>query len=154
MFHVKHSSLIFRKVVHSTLIFLINKIFRKNITRRYMRNTIVQGSLHLIVKREYVCWNRINRDICTRRAAFVMQRENKCAKIGEAGLFVKDSVNTLCRVVEQDCWKWFMGICTREAVFVMKKDSKSDVIRFVGVTVCIYCADLAQILKDWEIYME
>ena len=55
MFHVKHSSLIFRKVVHSTLIFLINKIFRKNITRRYMRNTIVQGSLHLIVKREYVC---------------------------------------------------------------------------------------------------
>ena len=41
-----------------------------------------------------------------------------------------------------------MGICTREAVFVMKKDSKSDVIRFVGVTVCIYCADLAQILKD------
>lgn len=83
-----------------------------------------------------------------------MQRENKCAKIGEAGLFVKDSVNTLCRVVEQACWKWFMGICTREAVFVMKKDSKSDVIRFVGVTVCIYCADLAQILKDWEIYME
>ena len=154
MFHVKHSSLIFRKVVHSTLIFLINKIFRKNITRRYMRNTIVQDSLHLIVKREYVCWNRINRDICTRRFAFVMQRENKCAKIGEAVLFVKDSVKTLCRVVEQDCWKWFMGICTREAVFVMKKDSKSDVIRFVGVTVCIYCADLAQILKDWEIYME
>ena len=32
-----------------------------------------------------------------------MQRENKCAKIGEAVLFVKDSVKTLCRVVEQDC---------------------------------------------------